>query len=327
MRRREFITLLGGTTATWPLTARAQQTALPVVGLLESGSPQVFAHLVAAVSEGLRELGYVEGQNVAIEYRWGEGQYQRLPELLADLIARKVAVIVTTGGTATALAAKSATSTIPVVFAIGGDPVRFGLVASLNRPGSNITGVSFLSNILVAKRIELLNETIPRAARIGFLVNPANPNAEADTAAAKQAVSILPHELLIVSATMPNDLDSAFRTLIAQQSEALVVFPDALFTSSRDRIVEFAARHMLPTIYSSREYIRAGGLMSYGADQTDAYRLAGAYAARILKGEKPAELPVQQSTKIELVLNLKTAKALGLTFAITLLGRADEVIE
>jgi putative tryptophan/tyrosine transport system substrate-binding protein len=327
IRRREFITLLGGAAVAWPLAARAQQPAMPVVGLLESGSPQVFAHLVAAVSEGLRELGYVEGQNVAIEYRWGEGQYQRLPELLADLIARKVAVIVTTGGTATALAAKSATSTIPVVFAIGGDPVRFGLVASLNRPGSNITGVSFLSNTLVAKRIELLDETIPRAARIGFLVNPANPNAEADTAAAKQAVSILPHELLIVSATMPNDLDRAFRTLIAQQSEALVVFPDALFTSSRDRIVEFAARHMLPTIYSSREYIRAGGLMSYGADQTDAYRLAGAYAARILKGEKPAELPVQQSTKIELVLNLKTAKALGLTFPITLLGRADEVIE
>jgi putative ABC transport system substrate-binding protein len=236
-------------------------------------------------------------------------------------------VIVATGGTATALAAKSATSTIPIVFAIGGDPVKFGLVASLNRPGGNLTGVSFLSNTLVAKRFELLNETIPKAARIGFLVNPTNPNSESDTSAAMQAANTLGHELLIAKASAEDDFDGAFAVLIEQRSEALVIFPDALFTSRRDRIVTFAARHMLPAIYSSREYTMAGGLMSYGANQADAYRRAGSYAGRILKGEKAADLPVQQSTKIELILNLKTAKALGLTFPITLLGRVDEVIE
>ena len=326
MKRRKFITLLGGAAA-WPLAARAQQASTPVIGVLDSGSPQAFAHLVAAVSQGLQDLGYLEGQNVSIEHRWGQGQYDRLPTLLADLIARQVAVIIVTGGTAAALAAKSATGTIPIVFAIGGDPVKFGLVASLNRPGGNVTGVSFLSNTLVSKRFELLNETIPKATRIGFLLNPANPNAEADTTAAQQAAGTFGHELLTVTATTADDFDSAFRSLVEQRSEALVVFPDALFSSSRDRIVGFAARHMLPSIYSSREYVLTGGLMSYGADQADAYRLAGTYAARILKGEKPAELPVQQSTKIELTLNLKTAKALGLTFPITLLGRADEVVE
>jgi putative ABC transport system substrate-binding protein len=327
MRRRELITLLGGAAAAWPLGARAQRPAIPVVGLLDSGSPETYAHLVAAVSQGLGEIGYVEGQNVAIEYRWAEGQYHRLPALLGDLVARQVAVIVATGGTATALAAKSATSTIPIVFAIGGDPVKFGLVASLNRPGGNLTGVSFLSNTLVAKRFELLNETIPKAARIGFLVNPTNPNSESDTSAAMQAANTLGHELLIAKASAEDDFDGAFAVLIEQRSEALVIFPDALFTSRRDRIVTFAARHMLPAIYSSREYTMAGGLMSYGANQADAYRRAGSYAGRILKGEKAADLPVQQSTKIELILNLKTAKALGLTFPITLLGRVDEVIE
>jgi putative tryptophan/tyrosine transport system substrate-binding protein len=326
LKRREFITLLGGA-ATWPLVGRAQQPAMPVIGFLNSGSPTGYLRHAAAFRKGLNETGYVESKNVVIEGRWAEGQDDRLPALVADLVHRQVALIAATGGTATALAARSAASTIPIVFVIGSDPVKFGLVESLNRPGGNITGISFLANMLLPKQVEMLHETITKSAAIGFLINPDNPNAEADTRDVAEATDRLGHKLIVVKASTENEINVAFATLVQQQAGALVIFPDALFSSQLDRLVALAARHMLPAIYSLRAFPEAGGLMGYGANQIDAYRQAGIYTGRILKGEKPADLPVQQSTKVELFINLKTARALGLTVPLSLLGRADEVIE
>jgi putative tryptophan/tyrosine transport system substrate-binding protein len=326
MTRREFITLLGGAAA-WPLAGRAQQPAMPVVGYLSPTSAAGYAPYLAAFRQGLGQAGYVESENVAIEYRWADDQLDRLPALAAELAARRVTVIATGGATAAALAAKAATSTIPIVFAIGGDPVKFGLVASLNRPGGNVTGVSFLANTLVAKRLELLRELVPAAAVIGVLVNPNNPNAASDTKDIQDAAVSLGRQVHIVHASTEGGLDMAFASLVQKRAAALLVFPDALFTSGRERLADLAARHKVPAIYANRVFAEAGGLMSYGSIQTDAFREAGVYTGRILKGEKPSDLPVMQSAKFELVINLKTAKALGLEIPPTLLARADEVIE
>jgi putative tryptophan/tyrosine transport system substrate-binding protein len=327
MRRREFITLLGGVAATWPLVAWAQQPAMPVIGFLGAGSPQSDAYRVAAVRQGLMEAGFVEGRNVAFEYRWAEDQYGRLPVLAAELVRREVAVIVTIGGNTSAVAAKLATATIPIIFEIGGDPIGMGLVASLNRPGGNITGVTFLVGTLVAKQFEILHETVPKAALIGFLLNPTNADTETKTKDALAATESVGQKLLVVQAHTASELEAAFVTLVQQRAGALVVGAEPLFISRRDKLVELAARQKLPAIYTIREFPAAGGLMSYGTSITAALRLVGLYAGRVLKGEKPGDLPVQQSTKVELMINLKTAKALGLNITLPLIGRADEVIE
>jgi putative ABC transport system substrate-binding protein len=327
MRRRKFITLLGGAAAAWPLTAWAQQKAMAVVGFLHPSSPQSYASLIPAFRNGLGEAGYVEGQNLIIEYRWAEDQYDRLPALAAELVSQRVNVIATANATAAALAAKGATSTIPIVFTIGADPVQFGLVASLNRPGGNVTGVSFLSNVLVAKQLELLREFLPTASELGLLVNPRNPNAESDTKQANAAAKSVGRKIHVVYASTEQDLDTAFAALTKQHVAALVVVPDALFVGQREPLAALAARHAMPTIYSNRLYPDAGGLMSYGASQFDAYRQAGVYVGRILGGANPADLPVVQPTKFELVINGKTAKALGLTIPDKLLVLADQVIE
>jgi putative ABC transport system substrate-binding protein len=327
MRRREFIALVGTTVATLPLTALAQQQAMPVIGFLHPSSADAYASLIPAFRNGLGEAGYVEGQNLIIEYRWAEDQYDRLPALATELVGQRVSVIVTANATAAALAAKAATSTIPIVFIIGGDPVQFGLVATLNRPGGNVTGVSFLSNLLVAKQLEILQEFVPRASEFGLLVNPSNPNAESDTRHAKAAADSLGRNIHVVYASTGGDLDTALAALIERRVAALLVVPDALFVDQREQLAALAARHAIPTIYSNRIYADAGGLISYGASQFDAHRQAGIYVGRILRGEKPADLPVIQPTKFELVINLKTAKALGITIPGTMLARADEVIE
>jgi putative ABC transport system substrate-binding protein len=327
MQRREFITLLGGAAAGWPLAARAQQPAMPVIGLLGAGSAESDAYRITAVRKGLIEAGYVEGRNVAFEYRWAEDQSERLPALAAELARREVAVIVAIGGNTSAVAAKSATATIPIVFEIGGDPIRLGLVASLARPGGNITGMTFLVGTLTAKQIEVMRETVPKAALIGFLLNPTNVDAETKTKDALAAAGSIGQKLLVVHARTDSELEAAFATLVQERAEALVVGAEAFFGSRIDKLVELAARQKLPTIYFRREFVLAGGLMSYSASITEALRVVGLYAGRILKGEKPADLPVQQSTKVELVVNLKTAKTLGLTVPPSLLARADEVIE
>src|SRR6202790_119813 len=327
MRRRQFITLLGGSAITWPSAARAQQAAPPVVGFLGSGSLQSDAFRLAAVQQGLTESGYVEGRNVAFEYRWEEDHDERLPALAAELVRRGIAVLISIGGNTSAVAAKSSTATIPVVFATGSDPIKLGLVTSLNRPGGNVTGVNFLTEMLVAKQLEVLYETIPRTPLIGFLVNPTNANAEADTKSVLAAAESLGQKLVVVQAQTDSELEAAFVALVRQRAGALMVMGDAFFLSRRNKLVELAARQAIPAIYNLREYAIAGGLMSYGTSITDAHRIAGLYAGRILNGEKPADLPVQQSTKVELVINLKTAKTLGLTIPLPLLGRADEVIE
>jgi putative ABC transport system substrate-binding protein len=326
MRRREFILALGGAAA-WPLAARAQQSAMPVVGFLGTGSPQSDAFRVAAVRQGLTEAGYVEGQNVAFEYRWAENQYERLEALAAELVRRNVAVIASIGGINSAVAAKSSTAIIPIVFATGGDPIKAGLVASLNRPGGNVTGVSFLTETLVTKQFEVLHQTVPSATLIGLLVNPTLTIAEAERSDLLATVESLGQKLLIVKATTDSELDAAFVTLAQQHPGALMVMGDAFFLSRRDKLVELTARQRIPTVYNLREYVAAGGLMSYGTNITEAHRIAGLYAGRIIKGEKPADLPVQQSTKVEFAINLRTAKALGLDIPLPLLGRADEVIE
>jgi putative tryptophan/tyrosine transport system substrate-binding protein len=328
MRRREFIAGLGAAaSAGLPLAVSAQQMALPVVGYLGATSVSAYAHLNSAFSRGLKEAGFVEGQNVAIEYRWADGRYERLPAMAAELVAHQVAVIAAVGGVPAALAAKAATSTIPIVFSIAGDPVKLGLVGSLARPNGNATGAAFLSVELEQKRLELLHELMPKAAVIAVLFNPNNPQSETQLQEMKAAALVLGHQLRVLNASTEPEIDLAFAAVVQQQVDALIVGADTFLFSSRDQILRLAARYALPTIYPYRELSASGGLMSYGTDLADAYRLEGNYVGRILKGAKPADLPVQQSTKVELVINLKTAKTLGLAFPLTLLGRADEVIE
>ena len=327
MKRREFVRISGVVAAAWLSPARAQQPATPVIGFLNSGSPDGYAQLVAAFRQGLNEIGYVEGQNVAIEFRWAQAQDDRLSALATELVRRPVAVIAGLNSTAAARAAKAATTTIPIVFVIGADPVEVGLVASLNRPGGNLTGVSFLGNMLVPKRLELLRELVPTADTIAFLVNPINPNADADTKNAQAAAHAIGRTLFVLNATSERDLETAFAKLAKQRAHALLVNVDPLFISHRGQIILLAARHAIPTIYDRREFVAAGGLMSYGSSLTDVYRQAGIYTGRILKGTKPADLPILQPTKFEMVINLKTAKALGVTIPQSILLRADQVIE
>jgi putative ABC transport system substrate-binding protein len=327
MRRREFITLLGGAAAAWPLAARAQQPVMPVIGFLSSRSPGESKHLVAAFRAGLQTGGYVEGQSVAIEYRWAEGQYDRLPALASDLVRRAVAVLVTTGGEPSALAAKAATSTIPIVFTVGGDPVKVGLVASLNRPGGNATGVSLLTTAPEAKRLGLLKELVPSAAVFGVLINPNYQEAEAQSQEVREAARAIGRQVRIANAANDRELEAAFATLVQQGAAALLVGADPFFDTRRDRIVALAAQFKLPAIYQFRDFAVAGGLMSYGISITDGYRQVGIYTGRVLKGTKPADLPIHQSIKFEAVINLKTAKALGVKISDNLLSIADEVIE
>jgi putative ABC transport system substrate-binding protein len=328
LRRRDFITLLGGAAVAWPLAARAQQRALPAVGVLHSGSPDDgYSSELDRFRKGLNEAGYVERRNVVIEYRWAQGRFDRLPALAADLVQSDVATIVATGVVVSALAAKAATTTIPIVFANGSDLVKFGLVASFNRPGGNITGVSFFAIELDAKRLVLLRELVPQATIFAALLNPANPNAESQSKDVQEAGRVLGHSVLVLNAGTERDIDAAFETLVHQKVEALTVTADSLFASRQDQIVALAARHRVPTIYSNRESVERGGLISYDPNLSDSFRQAGIYTGRILKGEKPADLPVVQPTKFALVINMKTTKALGLTVPLTLLARAGEVIE
>jgi len=327
MRRREFIALLGAAAA-WPPAARAQQRAMPVIGFLNPASLDARRDLIAAFHQGLAEAGYKEGRNVAIEYRWAEGRNERLPMLAADLVERGVAVIVAADGTATALAAKAATPKTPIVFMVGADPVELGLVSSLARPGGNITGVGALAVGTVAKRLQLLHELIPAATEIAFLRNPTNPYYSAlETRELQSAAPVLAMRLLLLDASTTSEIEAAFAKLVAQRAEAFLLGTDPFFITTRDLLVSLANRHMLPAIYPFREDAVAGGLASYGASNRDAFRMVGGYTGLILSGKKPADLPVQQVTKLEMVINLRTAKALGLSIPLPLLGRADEVIE
>ena len=328
MKRREFITLLGGAAATWPLVARAQQSAMPVIGFLHPASIDVLADRVRAFRQGLKDTGFIEGENVAIEYRWAEDQIERLPALAAELVRRKVTVIAAVGGNVPALAAKTATTTIPIVFAVGEDPVGLSLVASIARPEGNLTGINFLAAELNAKRLELLRELVPGAVRVAVLINPDNAvNAETtlrDVQAAARAVGL---QIPIIRASTSREIDAAFATMVRERPDALLVGGDPFFNSRRVQLVLLAARHAVSAIYSSREFADAGGLMSYGPNFLDTFRQVGVYVGRILKGAKPADLPVVQSSKFELVINAQTARVLGLTVPPALIARADEVIE
>jgi putative ABC transport system substrate-binding protein len=327
MRRRDFIKGITGSAAAWPLAAGAQQPTMPMIGYLNGASAAAWQIYVAAFHEGLMEVGYVEGKNVLIEYRWAENQYDRLPELAAELIRRGVAVIYSDGGTVTALAAQKATKTIPIVFMTGADPVKAGLVASLNRPGGNLTGVTIITNLVITKRLDLLHELLPRAGAFALLVNPGNPNADQRLADVQAAANTRGWSIKELRAGTEGDLGAVFATLVQQRIDGLLVQADPFFFSQRDLLAALAAHQALPAIYEDRDYAAAGGLISYGANRIEPRRAGGVYVGRILKGEKPADLPVQQPAKFELVINLKSAKALGLQIPDKLLAIADEVIE
>ena len=327
MRRREFIRLFGGAAVLWPLAVYAQQRPMPVIGFLNVASPGPLRQQIAAFREGLKESGYVEGQNVAVEYRWAEGQYERLPELAADLVRQQVSVIFVGGGAPAELAVKAATTTIPIVFSTGGDPVRSGLVASLNQPSGNITGVYHFATGLEAKRLGLLHEMLPKATPIAVLINPNYADAENQLRDVQEAAARLGVQLVVVRANAESDFNAAFSTVVQQRSGALLVCASPFFNNRREQLVVLAARHAVPAIFEWRDFAVAGGLMSYGTSLADAYRQVGVYAGQILKGAKPADLPIVQATKFEFVINLSTAKALGIEVPPTLLARADEVIE
>jgi putative ABC transport system substrate-binding protein len=323
--RRDFITLLGGAAAAWPLAARGQQPALPVIGYLHSASPEPYSSMMAAFRHGLAEAGYVDGQNVTIDYRWAEGQFDHLPALAAELVAHRPAVLVAGGGDVSAVAAKAATTTVPIVFTIGADPVKSGLVASLNRPSGNLTGVTFFTITLGPKRLEMLRELQPKAGKIAMLVNPKSLNPDAKEV--QEAARALGQSVHVLDAASEEELDTAFRSLAQERDDALIVVSNPLFTSRREQIVTLANYQRIPAIYPLREYVTSGGLVSYGASIKDAYHQSGVYAGRLLKGAKPADLPVMQPTKFELVINLKTAKEIGIELPTSILLRADEVIE
>jgi ABC-type uncharacterized transport system substrate-binding protein len=325
MRRRQFITLLGGAAAAWPLAASAQQSAIPVIGFLDPASPDTFADHRRAFRQGLKEVGYVEGDNVAISYRWAENQIDRLPELASDLVSRQVALIATVSNGA--FAAKAATTSIPIVFIVADDPVRLGLVASLARPGGNLTGINFLNAELTAKRLELLRELVPTASRVAVLVKPTSSFTEAPLRDMDVAARAMGLQIQVFNASNSREIDAAFEAFARERPDALFVSPDPFFRSRRMQLTHLATRHAIPATYALRDYAEAGGLMSYGASLTDAYRQIGAYTGRILKGAKPMDLPVVQASKFELVINAQTARILGLTVPPTLLARADEVIE
>ena len=327
MKLRAFITLLGGAAAAWPLAVRAQQPTMPVVGYLGAQSPAAFASRVAAFRQGLGEAGYAEGRNVAIEFRWAEGRHDRLPDLAADLVARQVTVIVAPGGAPAALAAKSATTSIPIVFEMGADPIAIGLVASLARPGGNLTGVSSLNVEVTPKRLEILHEAIPTGTLVAVLLNPTSPTADSQLKQLQQAAHTLALQLHVLHASTQGEFDKVFATLLQLRPKGLVVASDTFFATHSEQLAALTARHALPAIHQSRDFALAGGLMSYGGSFVESHRQAGIYTGRILKGDKPADLPVQQVTKVELLINLKTAKALGVTFPLALSGRADQVIE